>query len=50
MSHSYDHTPDENAEPECDRCGESLICSDKEQRELQLSNGEHFDCYMEAQD
>ena len=50
MSHSYDCTPDENAEPKCDRCGESLRCSDDEQEELQLGSGEHFGCYMEAQD
>jgi len=49
MSHSYD-MPDENTAFECDRCGESLRCSDREQEELQLANGEHFGCYMEAQD
>ncbi len=47
MSHSY--MPDENVEFECDRCGASLRCSDREQEELQLANGEHFGCYMEAQ-
>ena len=51
MSHSYDYTPDKNAELECDRCGESLwLYSDYEMEQCQLGNGEHFGCYMEAQD
>ena len=49
MSHSYDYVPDENTEFECDRCGASLRAFDKEREELQIANGEHFECYLEAQ-